>query len=491
MLDGDALVSDGPVLIEDDGTSQQATDATQLRAALASVQQQLLSLELDRGSVVGIVAPLGVAHLVTLLAAVRAGLVVVPINLQLEDEALRYVLRDAGVVVLLTESGSAPPLVDVKVVEIDFEFAPDGMPPAVVPVAAGDTAVIMYTSGSTGRPKGVPISHGGYCWAFAQFAVLRDTMARRTGLVAAPLFHMNGQFHLLNLLSCGARVVLLRSFSAAGLLSAIERHQVYRATGVPTMYALAAAHMAQARLAPVSCVQMLALGSAPLSQALHVQLQQCFPRALITNGYGTTETGPVSFGAHPDGRPTPPTALGYPMPGVELKLVDGDREDRGTLWLKNPMTLRGYLNRPEATVNSVRDGWYVTGDVLERDAEGFYYFAGRDDDMMQVGGENLYPREVEARLESHPAVAAAAVVPVADAIKAEKPVAFVVLHDDKDVTAEALRAHCLANGPAFAHPRSVYLLEALPLAATNKVDRALLTQWAARRQRDPDSGPTS
>jgi long-chain acyl-CoA synthetase len=145
------------------------------------------------------------------------------------------------------------------------------------------------------------------------------------------------------------------------------------------------------------------------------------------------------------------------------------------------MTLTGYLNDTAASARAVQDGWFVTGDRMRRDAEGFFYFLGRADDRMQVGGENVYPIEVERVLESHPAVAQAAVVALPDAAKHEVPVAFVVLEPGQAADEAALKAHALAQGPAYAHPRRVAVLDAMPLSAANKIDRKLLARWALER----------
>jgi acyl-coenzyme A synthetase/AMP-(fatty) acid ligase len=217
-------------------------------------------------------------------------------------------------------------------------------------------------------------------------------------------------------------------------------------------------------------------------------LRHLLPQAAVTNAYGTTEAGPVVFGPHPDGLPQPELSVGYPHPNVALRLVAGqDRDaDEGVLEMKCPALMLGYHNRPEVPSPITPDGFYVTGDVFRRDADGFHYFVGRTDDMFVSGGENIFPADVERMLERHPAVAQAAVVPVDDDIKGTKPVAFIVAKPGHAPDEQAIKRFALDNAPAYQHPRSVWFVDELPLASTNKIDRPALRRLAAeRRNTDP------
>jgi acyl-CoA synthetase (AMP-forming)/AMP-acid ligase II len=189
------------------------------------------------------------------------------------------------------------------------------------------------------------------------------------------------------------------------------------------------------------------------------------------------------FGPHPKGLKQPPDSVGYPHPAVDLRLVDGGNAnaEQGELEMKCPAVMLGYHNRPDLKDAITADGFYVTKDVFRRDRDGFYYFVGRTDDMFVCGGENIYPGDVERMLETLPAIAQAAVVPIDDAIKGQKPVAFVVRKDGAALTEEEVKRHALANAPANEHPRFVWFLDRLPLASTNKVDRAALIALAKER----------
>jgi acyl-CoA synthetase (AMP-forming)/AMP-acid ligase II len=224
-------------------------------------------------------------------------------------------------------------------------------------------------------------------------------------------------------------------------------------------------------------VRTIMMGSAPSSPPLLKELKAHFPNAEALVVYGVTEGGPVPLGPHPEGKPRQPGSLGVPYPGTEAKLVGGTSSDEGELVLKNPGILLGYHNLPEETAKRVRDGRYYTGDICRRDADGFYYFVGRTDDMFVSGGENIFPSEVEALLLRHPAVHQALVMPFDHELKGQVPYAFVVTKHGASVTEEDLKQFALANGPAYQHPRRVFFLDQFPLAGTNKIDRNKLRQW--------------
>jgi len=246
---------------------------------------------------------------------------------------------------------------------------------------------------------------------------------------------------------------------------------------VPTMLALVMRETEELARADLSCVTTAVTGSAPSTAEFFEQMHRLFPNAETANSWGTTESGPLGFGPHPDGIAKPLGALGYPRKGIEVKLVGGD-ENQGVLHIRTPALMTGYLNREADTKKRLIDGWYDTGDVMRRDENGFVFFVGRADDMFQCGGENVYPGEVEKLLGRHPDVAQACVVPVPDEIKYQLPVAFVVPKPGTKPTEDALRRFALDNGPAYAHPRAVWLVDELPLAGTNKIDRKTLVDRA-------------
>jgi acyl-CoA synthetase (AMP-forming)/AMP-acid ligase II len=345
--------------------------------------------------------------------------------------------------------------------------------------------MFLYTSGSTGVPKGVVLSHQSHLWV-VKVRLAGQDLVRHRYLIAAPLYHMNAL--ALAKLACAAHatIVLLPQFTARDYIAAIGRYRATGLTAVPPMIAMMLRERELMARTDLSSVEFVRMGSAPVSASLMHALEQALPRAAVTNAYGTTEAGPVVFGPHPNGLPQPEMSVGYPHPEVQVRLVDGygasaEQGVQGVLEMKCPAVMLGYHNRPDVRSPITPDGFYVTGDVFRRDADGFHYFVGRTDDMFVSGGENIYPADVERMLERHPAVSHAAVVPVDDEIKGQKPVAFVILRAGAAASEDEIKSFALANAPAYQHPRSVWFVDELPLASTNKVDRGALRRTAAER----------
>jgi len=241
----------------------------------------------------------------------------------------------------------------------------------------------------------------------------------------------------------------------------------------------------------LSSIRFLGSGSAPVTVDLLEQLQATFGGVPIVEGYGMTESGPIVT-ALPRWGKSKLGSCGILVPDVEARLVRDDGSDTtgpddvGEIWVRSPGVTRGYHNLPAVTAERITpDGWLKAGDLMRRDDEGFYYFLGRRDDQISVGGENVYPREVEAIVLQHPGVAETCVVPVPHPLKGHVPVAFVVRRNGQELTEEELKTFYIEHGAAYAHPRRVFFLDQLPLAGTGKIDRKLLETQAAEAMRQP------
>jgi acyl-CoA synthetase (AMP-forming)/AMP-acid ligase II len=459
-----------------------------LDARANALARGLLRRGLARGSAVAILSTNRAEFLIAYLGVMRAGLVAVPVNFRFAPEVTHYIMRDAGVAFVLHDRecrAALPPGIPAA----DFDAAGeegfagllDFGPFVSVRPVPGEPAMVLYTSGSSGRPKGVLLSHDGQLWSVAH-RTGAGAFANDRLLVAAPLFHMNALGTAKFALAAGASLVLLPRFDAQRYIAAVGRFRCTWLTGVPTMFALLLREKEALAAADLSSVRQLRMGSAPATQQLIDATRACFARAAISLVYGTTESGPVTFAPHPLGLAKPDTALGWPARGVEVRFLTAAMQQagEGVLQVRTGAMMRGYVNLPEQTRQVLTaDGWYTTGDVFKRAADGCYSFAGRADDMINCGGENVFPAEIERLLLAHPDIAEAAVVGVDDVVKGQKPVAFVVLKPGARLSEQEVKGHVLANAPPFQHPRRVKFLAELPLAATSKVDRAALRRLAA------------
>jgi acyl-CoA synthetase (AMP-forming)/AMP-acid ligase II len=460
----------------------------ELDAIANGVARALLRRGLVRGDRVAVLSANRAEFLAAFYGIMRAGLVAVPVSFKFPRSTIHFILQDAGAKLLFCDKArraDAPPMLPCvqfgeQGVEGFESFLGSGPFRAVVPLAR-EPALFLYTSGSTGTPKGVVLSHQSHLWVVQ--TRLAPGLERHRYLIAAPLYHMNAL--ALAMLACAAHatIVLLPQFTARAYIEAIGRFRCTWLTAVPPMIAMMLNEKALLAATDLSSVEFIRLGSAPVSQALMAAIHHALPQAAVTNAYGTTEAGPVVFGPHQRGLPQPEMSVGYPHPEVQLRLVDGARQDaeQGVLEMKCPALMNGYHNRPQLASPFAADGFYITGDVFRRDADGFHYFIGRTDDMFVSGGENIYPADVERVLERHPAVAQAAVVSIEDDVKGRKPVAFVVAKRGHVASPDEIKRFALANAPAYAHPRFVWFIDELPLASTNKLDRPALQRMAEQR----------
>ena len=473
---------DGPA-VADMGDAERLIDYARFNADCQALARGLLKSGLKRGDRVATLALNRYEYLVLLFGAPRAGLVPVPVNIKLPRETVAFILNDSGAKLAFADATGAA-LLPSSLLSLRFDepaawdsFLDPGDFESIAP-CDDEPALQIYTSGSTGRPKGVLLGHEGQIWNAQALSRSRQLQRNSTMLIAAPLYHKNALIAAKIAATAGGKAVLLPRFETKRYIEAIGRHKVTSLSGVSTMYQLILAETELLQRTDLSSVKAISVGSGPASPALLDGLRKAFPTAGVTGNYGLTEGGPVPFGIHPRGKARPNGSIGYALPGSECKLVGGISPDEGVLHVRNPGVLIGYHNLPEETARRLKDGWFDTQDILRRDTEGFYYFVGRADDMFKCGGESVFPTEVESLLERHADVLQAAVVPVADALKDQIPIAFVVLKPGASADEATLRQFTLENGPAHQHPRRVIIVDELPLAGTNKIDIKALKERA-------------
>jgi fatty-acyl-CoA synthase len=441
----------------------------------------------------------------------EAGAVLNPINIRLGPNEIAYILDHAGSKVIFFHNDFRPL---VEAIEPKLSGRPrfvvlEGEPGGIVSdeyealLSGGATdplepeidenamAELFYTSGTTGLPKGVSMTHRElylHClYAQVGLAFTEDDIA----LHVVPLFHVNGWGtpHFLTMI--GGRHVMLRKFDPLSVLQAVERHKVTRILAVPAIFNAVLHHPERSKI-DLSSLRQLIIGGSPASPALVAALEKAFGIQAIV-GYGLTETSPILTLAQPRAFLTASEApekrverqamTGWPLPGVQLKVVhlDGrevrpDGEQIGEIVVRSNTVMEGYYRDPDATAATIKDGWLHTGDMATLDDHGYVLIKDRSKDVIIRAGENISSVEVENAVMAHPAVLECAVVSAPDRHLGEAPIAIVVLKPGATATARELREFCRGSLARFKVPRDVQFRESLPKGGTGKVLKAELRE---------------
>ena len=441
-------------------------------------------------------------HVLAYWALQLSGGVPVPVNFRFAAGELAYVLADSGARVVVFEADTAAalagaaPASSLRLVfvgdrtatqlgALPFEDLAGGEPSGEP--AESDLSLILYTSGTTGRPKGVPRSHGNhYAGAVAQALQCAYAPGERT-LGVMPLYHTMGIHALTGMLAVNGCFVCQPEWSAAQALRLIQAERISALYLIPTLF-YDLVHAPGLTREAVESVTRLAYAGAPMLATLTEACVKTFAPQVFVNHYGSTEV--YTFSVRPDvhrkpgcaGRPGLHSALRVVTASTERRVAPDEvvpAGEKGEIIasLASPEAFAGYWNRPDADVRALRDGWYFTGDMGYVDADGELVVAGRVDDMIISGGENIHPVEVEEVLARHPHVADVAVVGEPDERWGQRVTAFVV-PAGRGLTAEALDAHCRGSADLapFKRPRRVVFVQAIPKTASGKILRRLLRE---------------
>jgi len=455
----------------------------------------LSSIGVKQGSLVALWLPNSPDYVALYFAIWRLGAIAVPLNYFWKESEIEFVLEDCNAQVLIVSQdryfqgealyrkGLFRHLLMSPAI---FSKIDNFVPSAPVEVNLHSPALIIYTSGTTGKPKGAMLSHNNLisnvrsCMNTIQFSK-RDSV-----LCILPLFHSFAvTVCMLIPISLGAKIVFGQPGSPKSLINVILKGQVSVLVGIPPLFSL----MAEAGLPKWIKPWMIKLlwpvriaisGASGLPVSVFENFQKKYGIPLL-EGYGLTEASPV-VSLNPVGRQRP-GSVGLPISDVEVKIVDEaglevQLNKPGEIIVKGPNVMLGYLNRPQDTKQAIRNGWLYTGDLGYKDADGFLYIVGRKKDMINVRGLNVYPREIEDLLESHPFVKEAAVVGIKSKFKGERPVAFVVLREYEHISEQELIGFMRERLADYKVPARVYFIKELPKNALRKVEKQELIKLA-------------
>jgi long-chain acyl-CoA synthetase len=436
------------------------------------------------GDRVGVMLPNVPEFPIAYYGVLRAGAIVVPMNVLLKRREIAFYVEDSGAKLLLAwhgfcdEAGEGAAEAGAELIEVEptafaatlAELEPT---PGLTETEEDDTAVILYTSGTTGKPKGAELTH-------ANLARNADVSSRTTSEIAAgdvvlgalPLFHSFGQTVAMNAsLSVGACLTLVPKFDPGEALATMQRDGVTHFYGVPTMYG-ALLHHPERESFDTSSLRICITGGASMPVEVLRGFEDAFG-AKVMEGYGLSETSPVACSNHPD-KERKAGSIGTPIEGIEMQVVNENDEpvaqgEVGEIVIRGHNIMKGYWQRPEATEEAMRGGWFHSGDMARVDEDGFFYIVDRKKDLIIRGGYNVYPREVEEVLYEHPKIREAAVVGVPHDQWGEEIGAAVVLHEGEELGPEEISAYVKDRIAAYKYPRLVWFLDELPKGPTGKI----------------------
>jgi long-chain acyl-CoA synthetase len=477
----------------------------QVDAAANQVANLLVERGIEPGDKVALSCPNLPYFPIVYYGILKVGAVVVPLNVLLKGREVAYHLGEADVKAYFCFQGTADLAIGQEGyagfqdsdAEMFFMITADpaadspiegtetlgqalnGKSPVFdsVVTEATDTAIILFTSGTTGQAKGAELSHANTMMNVVTInRLFQNQPAQDTHLLTLPLFHTFGatvQMHAG--FSMASTIVLVPRFDAEQVIGLMQKEEISFFAGVPTMWwGLLGALTEGVDVKRIAGnLRMGVSGGASLPVEIISKVKEKLG-VTILEGYGLSETSPVATFSDPEREPRP-GSIGVPVWGIECKLIDDEwnevteADGIGEIAIKGHNIMKGYYGRPEATEEVIRNGWFRSGDLARKDEDGYYYIVDRSKDMILRGGFNVYPREIEEVLMTHEAVSLAAVIGVPHESHGEEVKAFVILNDGATVTGEELVAWGKDQMASYKYPRTVEIVESLPMTATGKI----------------------
>lgn len=484
MWESPAALTNSPCI----GDGNSILDYATVESRAAAFAEQLKEHGIGRGDVIAIMLENSPEVLIAILGAWLVEAAATPVNPTFTEREARYQLEDSCAKLVLTTEAPDGSAQSPKVLDIaSMRHTPrrsTGRPT----IDPGQIALLIYTSGSTGRPKGVMLDHANLAAMTTQWAGHVGMTATDRSLLAMPLFHVNALcMSWLAPMSVGGSTVVLRRFNPEPFLEAIARWRPTYFSAVPAILARLVELPAEMR-PDTSSIRFVLCGAAPASVELLSRAADRFGFRII-EGYGLTEATCASA-CNPLQGPHRLGTVGPAIAGQRIRVTDTAGRtvptgERGEVRISGPTVMRGYLGKPEATAETVVDGWLRTGDIGILDEDGYLRIVDRIKDMIIRGGENLYPKEIEQVLTTHPDVVEAAVVGGAHEKLGEVPVAYVCLRAGSEASADELLEHCARSLTKIKVPSHLEIVDTLPRNPVGKIDKPEL-----RRRTTPFPVPT-
>lgn len=429
----------------------------------------------------------------------RIGAIIIPIMPQLIAPEVKYIVENSGAEIVLTSPGLAGVVAEATgdiagfreilvfgesdvpgTTNIESQVEAASPNESIVEKEYDDLAVLVYTSGTTGHPKGVMLTHGALIDNAKSVAALFNQSQRSRTLMVLPMSHVYGML-LMNISGLlGQYTAMLRRFDPEETLRMIEEYRVERMSLAPTMMVYLLNHPSREKY-NVSTLKYVTGGSAPLAEELRLEFQRKFG-CRVTDGYGQSEAT-CAVAAYRDDEQVVPGSAGRPLEGIEICIKDDDRNvlgpnETGEICIRGSIVMKGYWNNPQATAETIIDGWLHSGDIGHMDENGYVFITDRKKDMIIKGGENISPRQIEEAIFRHPAVAECAVFGIPDAQFQEEIAAAVVLKAGQQATEEEIQQLTLQYVTKFKRPKYVLFRDQLPKNSNGKIlKRKLREEW--------------
>ncbi len=455
----------------------------EFEAAVVRTANMLAAKGVQKSDVVSLLLPNSVEYVIAYFACWQLGALAGPINSLLKSEEIAYVISNSEAKALLVNSEFLPVIESIKndlptIIRFDDEseatreYSSDPDPPAAIDL--DHEAIIIYTSGTTGKPKGCLLTHGNVIANARQITSWLGFTEKDRLLTIMPLFHMNAvSVTTMSAIYAGGSTVVSPKFSASRFWQIISDYEITSFGSVATMLSMLLSTYPDGVPAGLKTDQLrfAMCGSAPVPAEVLRRFEEMF-NCLVIEGYGLSESTCRSTFNPPDQRRRP-GSCGLPI-GNEMRIVDEEDRDvpdgeLGEIVLRGENILKGYYKNDAANAAAFRNGWFHTGDIGYRDADGFFYIVDRKSDMIIRGGENIYPREIDEVLYQHPDVAAAAVVGVPDALYGEEVAAVVVLKPGAKTSEQEVIDYCKGRLADFKCPKTVHFLQDIPKGPTGKL----------------------